>query len=81
MLFVATHWYNPLSEGLTFLMVRLPPFTSVFAAGKGISNLVQLKVGCGKPSASQISCTVANCLGVASNWGALVKIGRPMRKK
>ena len=55
MLFVATHSYNPLSTGLRFLMVRLPPLTSVLPTGKGILNLVQLNIGGGKPSAWQDS--------------------------
>ena len=54
-LFVATHSYNPLSTGLRFLIVRLPPFISVLPTGKGIPNRVQFNVGGGKPSALQVS--------------------------
>ena len=80
-LFVATHWYKPLSIGLKFLMVSLPSLTSVFPAGKGETSLIQVSLGGGYPSAWQVSCIVADCIFETSDEGFLVKIGRPKRQK
>ena len=77
MLFVAIHWYNPPSLGLKFLIVRFPSLISVFPAGRGIINLVQVILGGGKPSAWQVSCIVLNSFGVVSAGGVLIKTGRP----
>ena len=68
MLFVATHWYKPLSTGLKFLMVNLPPLTLV-------------NLGGGYPSAWQVSCIVADSIFKTSDEGFLVKIGRPKRRR
>ena len=80
-LFVATHWYKPLSTGRRFLMVSLPSLTSVFPAGKGITSLIQVNLGGGYPSAWQVSCIVADSIFETSVEGLLVKIGRPKRRK
>ena len=80
-LFVATHWYKPLSTGLKFLIVSLPSLTSVFPAGKGITGLIQVNLGGGYPSAWQVSCIVADSIFETSDEGFLVKIGRPKRQK
>ena len=58
-------------------MVRLPPFMSVFPTGKGITSLAQFNVGAGKPSALQVRRNVECCIGVTSDGGTFVKIGRP----
>ena len=81
MLFVATHWYKPLSTGLKFLMVSLPSFTSVFPTGKEETSLIQVSLGGGYPSAWQVSCIVADSIFEISDEGFLVKIGRPKRPK
>lgn len=81
MLFFATHSYSPLSAGLTSLIVRLLSFTSVFPAGKGILNLVQLNTGGGNPTAWQVCRSVESSFGVTSNGGIEVKIGRPTKRK
>ena len=81
MLFVATHWYKPLSTGLKFLMVSLPSFTSVFPTGKEETSLIQVSLGGGYPSAWQVSCIVAYSIFETSDEGFLVKIGRPKRPK
>ena len=81
MLFVATHWYKPLSTGLKFLMVSLPSFTSVFPTGKEETSLIQVSLGGGYPSAWQVSCIVADSIFETSDEGFLVKIGRPKRQK
>jgi len=81
MLFVATHSYSPLSAGLRFLIVTLPPFTSVFPTGKGIPDLVQLNTGSGNPTASQICRSVESSFGVTSDGGVEVKIGRPTKRE
>ena len=80
-LFVATHWYKPLSTGRKFLIVRLPSLTSVFPAGKGITSLIQVNLGGGYPSAWQVSCIWANSIFETSDEGFLVKIGRPNRRR
>ena len=80
-LFVATHWYKPLSTGLKFLIVSLPSLTSVFPAGKGITGLIQVNLGGGYPSAWQVSCIVADSIFETSDEGLLVKIGRPKRRR
>ena len=80
-LFVATHWYKPLSTGRKFLIVRLPSLTSVFLAGKGITSLIQVNLGGGYPSAWQVSCIVADSIFETSDEGFLVKIGRPKRRR
>ena len=79
-LFVATHWYKPLSTGLKFLMVSLPSFTSVFPTGKGETSLIQVSLGGGYPSAWQVSCIVVDSIFETSDEGFLVKIGRPKRR-
>ena len=81
MLFVATHWYKPLSTGLKFMIVRFPSFTSVFPTGKGITSLIQVNLGGGYPSAWQVCCIVADSIFDTSDEGFLVKIGRPKRRK
>ena len=81
MLFVATHWYKPLSTGCKFLIVRLPFLTSVFPAGKGETSLIQVNLGGGYPSAWQVSCIVADSIFETSDEGFLVKIGRPKRRR
>ena len=81
MLFVATHWYKPLSTGLKFMIVRFPSFTSVFPTGKGETSLIQVSLGGGYPSAWQVSCIVADSIFETSDEGFLVKIGRPKRPK
>ena len=81
MLFVATHWYIPLSIGLKFMMVRFPSFTLVFPTGKGETSLIQVSLGGGYPSAWQVSCIVADSIFEISDEGFLVKIGRPKRPK
>ena len=80
-LFVATHWYKPLSTGRRFLIVSLPSLTSVFPAGKGITSLMQVNLGGGYPSAWQVSCIVVDSIFETSAEGLLVKIGRPKRRK
>ena len=80
-LFVATHWYKPLSTGLKFLMVSLPSLTSVFPTGKGETSRIQVNLGGGYPSAWQVSCIVADSIFETSDEGFLVKIGRPKRPK
>ena len=80
-LFVATHWYKPLSTGRRFLIVSLPSLTSVFPAGKGITSLIQVNLGGGYPSARQVSCIVADSIFETSDDGFLVKIGRPKRRR
>ena len=80
-LFVATHWYKPLSTGLKFLMVSLPSFTSVFPTGKEETSLIQVSLGGGYPSAWQVSCIVADSIFETSDEGFLVKIGRPNGRK
>ena len=80
-LFVATHWYKPLSTGLKFLMVSLPSFTSVFPTGKEETSLIQVSLGGGYPSACQVSCIVADSIFETSDEGFLVKIGRPNGRK
>ena len=80
-LFVATHWYKPLSTGLKFMIVRFPSFTSVFPTGKGETSLIQVSLGGGYPSAWQVSCIVAYSIFETSDEGFLVKIGRPKRPK
>lgn len=77
MTLVATHSYKPLSTGPKFLMVRLPWFTSVFPAGKGIPNLVHFTTGGGKPSAWHVCWKVEYCFGVTREEGTRVKTGRP----
>ena len=81
MLFVATHWYKPLSTGLKFLMVSLPSLTLVFPTGKGETSLTQVNLGGGYPSAWQVSCIVADSIFETSDEGFLVKIGRPKRRR
>ena len=81
MLFVATHWYKPLSTGLKFLIVSLPSFTSVFPTGKGETSLIQVSLGGGYPSAWQVSCIVADSIFETSDEGFLVKIARPKRRR
>ena len=81
MLFVAMHWYKPLSILRRLLIVRLPAFTSVLLAGKDIITLTQVTLGDGNPSALQVSCIEVNSIFVTSSGGALVKIGRPERRK
>ena len=81
MLFVALHSYTPLSAGLRFLIVRLPSFTSVFPTGIGIANLVQFNTGGGNPTAWQVCRKVVSSLGVTSDGGVEVKIGRPTKRK
>ena len=81
MLFVATHWYKPLSTGLKFMIVRFPSFTSVFPTGKGETSLIQVSLGGGYPSVWQVSCIVADSIFETSDEGFLVKIGRPKRRK
>ena len=81
MLFVATHWYKPLSIGLKFMIVRFPSLTSVFPTGKGETSLIQVSLGGGYPSAWQVSCIVADAIFETSDEGFLVKIGRPKRRK
>ena len=81
MLFVATHWYKPLSTGLKFLMVSLPSFTSVFPTGKEETSLIQVSLGGGYPSARQVSCIEADSIFETSDGGFLVKIGRPKRRR
>ena len=80
-LFVAAHWYKPLSTGRKFLIVSLPSLISVFPAGKGITSLIQVNVGGGYPSAWQVSCISANSIFETSDVGFLVKIGRPKRRR
>ena len=80
-LFVATHWYKPLSTGRKFLIVSLPSLTSVFPAGKGITNLIQVNFGGGYPSAWQVSCIVADSIFETSDEGFLVKIGGPKTRR
>ena len=80
-LFVATHWYKPLSTGLKFRIVSLPSLTSVFPEGKGITSLIQVNLGGGYPSAWQVSCIVADSIFETSDEGFLVKIGRPNGRK
>ena len=46
-LFVATHWYKPLSTGRKFVIVRFTSLTSVFPKGKGDSSLIQVSLGGG----------------------------------
>ena len=75
-LFVATHWYKPLSTGRKFLIVSLPSLTLVFPAGKGIISLIQVSLGGGYPSAWQVSCIWANSIFDTNDEGFLVKIGR-----
>ena len=67
--------------GLKFLMVSLPSFTSVFTTGKGETNLIQVSLGGGYPSAWQVSCIVADSIFETSDEGFLVKIGRPKRQR
>ena len=81
MIFVATHWYKPLSTGCKFLIVSLPSLTSVFPAGKGETSLIQVNLGGGFPSAWQVSCIVADSIFETSDEGFLVKIGRPKRRR
>ena len=81
MLFVAMHWYKPLSILRRLLIVRLPALTSVLLAGKDIITLTQVTLGDGNPSALQVSCIEVNSIFVTSGGGALVKIGRPERRK
>ena len=81
MLFVATHWYKPLSIGLKFMIVRFPSLTSVFPTGKGETSLIQVSLGGGYPSAWQVSCIVVDSIFETSDEGFLVKIGRPKRRK
>ena len=80
-LFVATHWYKPLSTGRKFLIVSLPSLISVFPVGKGITSLIQVNVGGGYSSAWQVSCICANSIFETSDGGVLVKIGRPKRRR
>ena len=80
-LFVATHWYKPLSTGLKFLMVSLPSLTSVFPTGKGETSRIQVNLGGGYPSAWQASCIVADSIFETSDEGFLVKIGGPNGRK
>ena len=80
-LFVATHWYKPLSTGRKFLIVSLPSLTSVFPAGNGITSLIQVNLGGGYPSAWQVSCIVADSIFETSDEGLLVKIGRPKGRR
>ena len=80
-LFVATHWYKPLSTGRKFLIVSLPSLTSVFLAGKGETSLIQVNLGGGYPSAWQVSCISVNSTFETSDEGTLVKIGRPNRRR
>ena len=80
-LFVAMHWYKPLSNGLKFLIVSLPSLISVFPAGKGITSLIQVNLGGGYPSAWHVSCIVADSIFETSDEGFLVMIGRPKRRK
>ena len=81
MLFVAMHWYKPLSILRRLLIVRLPAFTSVLLAGKDIITLTQVTLGDGNPSTLQVSCIEVNSIFVTSSWGALKNIGRPERRK
>ena len=81
MLFVAMHWYKPLSTRRSLLIVRLPAFTSVLLAGKDIITLTQVTSGEGNPSALHVSCIVVNSIFVTSGGGVLVKTGRPERRK
>ena len=81
MLFVAMHWYKPLSTRRRLLIVRLPDFTSVLLAGKDIITLTQVTLGDGNPSDLQVSCIEVNSIFVTRSGGALVKIGRPERRK
>ena len=46
-LFVATHWYKPLSTGRKFVIVRFPSLTSVFPTGKGETSLIRVSLGGG----------------------------------
>ena len=80
-LFVATHWYKPLSTGRKYLIVSLPSLTSVFPAGKGITSLIQVSLGGGYPSAWQVSCIWDNSIFETSDEGFLVKIGRPKTQR
>ena len=80
-LFVTTHWYRPLSTGRKFLIVSLPSFTSVFPAGKGITNLIQLSLGGGYPFAWQVSCIWENSIFETNDEGFLVKNGRPKTRR
>ena len=75
MLFVAMHWYKPLSTGLKFMIVRFPSFTSVFPTGKGETSRIQVNLGGGYPSAWQVSCIVTDSIFETSDDGFLVKIG------
>ena len=80
-LFVATHWYKPLSTGRKFLIVSLPSLTSVFPTGKGIISLIQVSLGGGYPSAWQVSCIWANSIFDTNDEGFLVTIGRPKTRR
>ena len=75
MLFVAKHWYNPLSVVLRFLIVRWPPSMSVLPEGSGCINLVQVTFGAGKPSTSQVCRRVVPRNGVTRDGGFFVKMG------
>ena len=81
MLFVATHWYKPVSIGLKFMIVGFPSLTSVFPTGKGETSLIQVSLGGGYPSAWQVSCIVVDSIFETSDEGFLVKIGRPNRRR
>ena len=81
MLFVAPHWYKPLSTGLKFMIVRFPSFTLVFPTGKGETSLIQVSLGGGYPSPWQVSCIVADSIFETSDEGFLIKIGGPKRRR
>ena len=81
MLFLATHWYKPLSTGLKFMIVRFPSFTSVLPTGKGETSLIQVSLGGGYPSAWQVDCIAVDSTFETSDEGTLVKTGSPNRRR
>ena len=56
-------------------------FTSVFPTGIGIASLFQVNTEGGNPSAWQVCRKVDSSLGVTSDGGVEVKIGRPTKGK